>query len=119
MKQALDYALDLRKGGRVSAQTPILCYVLGSTIEASSTSELTMGETRVIPRRYDAVMKQAHARTFRLLERLKSSKAMQLNDAELAEVMDQNELELSPALVEADSEAGSSTAVRADVALAS
>lgn len=95
MDQALGYARELHKGGRVSKHTPILCYVLGSTIDPASDEEMGSGQnTRILARRYDAVLKQAHARTFRLLQRIQSSKALQVGDPDLADVMGQEELAL-------------------------
>lgn len=100
MDQALDYARELRKGGRVSKQTPILCYVLGSTIDPAADEEMGSGQnTRILARRYDAVLKQAHARTFRLLQRIQGSKALQGGDQDLADVMDQGELEFTSGTV--------------------
>jgi hypothetical protein len=92
--QGLAYARELRKG-RVSRDTPILCYVLGSTVDATLDEELVSGHTRILARRYESVLKQAHARTFRLLSHVEASKALQSADLELADVVSQEELELS------------------------
>jgi hypothetical protein len=93
--QGLDYARELRKSGRVSKTTDVLCYVLGTTVDPDAEEETTEGpHTRIIARRYADVLAQAHARTFRLLERIEGSPAVRVGDADLADLLDQEELVL-------------------------
>jgi len=86
--QALNYAKELRRSGRVSKDTPITCYVLGSTVDSFAEDTLSDSNITVLPRRYQAILGQAHARTFRLLSAIENSKAVRIADAELADVLD-------------------------------
>jgi hypothetical protein len=95
--QGLDYARELRRSGSVSKSTDVLCYVLGTTIDEGAEDELAEGpHTRIIPRRYAEVLAQANARTFRLLERVETSPAVRVGDADLADLLDQEELVFIP-----------------------
>lgn len=71
--QALNYARELRKSGKVDQSTKIICYVLGSSITSEDNGKMTDGETEIIPRRYNSILRQANARTFNLLQRLENS----------------------------------------------
>jgi hypothetical protein len=79
--QALDYAREIRNSGKVDRNTKITCYVLGSSISSSSdvAEPNKEGNTTIIPRRYSAVLKQAHARTFNLLSKIEKITAKPIN----------------------------------------
>lgn len=86
--QALRYAREIRKSGRVTKSTRITCYVLGTEVDTDAEDDQTEGNSVVIPRSYHAVLRQAHARTFNLLERVKESDAVRVTDPELKQVID-------------------------------
>lgn len=71
--QALNYARELRRSGKVDQTTKIICYVLGSSVDAEDSGKMTDGETEIVPRRYNAVLRQANARTFNLLQKLENT----------------------------------------------
>lgn len=71
--QALNYARELRRSGKVDQETKIICYVLGSSIAAEDNVKMTDGQTEIIPRRYNSILRQANARTFNLLQRLENT----------------------------------------------
>ncbi|HEU0053598.1 MAG TPA: hypothetical protein VFQ39_10490, partial [Longimicrobium sp.] len=85
--QANRYARELRRSGKVGETTKIVAYVLGSAIEQDAAQELEEGRTRIIPRRYSDVLRQAHARTFHLMKALQRSVRPTVSDPELAEVI--------------------------------
>lgn len=70
--QAKDYARAIRASGKVDRNTKITCYVLGASINSAGdvAEPTTEGNTIIIPRRYSAILKQAHARTFNLLNKI-------------------------------------------------
>jgi hypothetical protein len=92
--QAQGYARELRRSGRIGQSVPILCYVLGATIEPGAEATVDEGATRIIPRRYSDVLGQADARTFRLLQKIEASKAVRLGDPDLEDIVHQEELPL-------------------------
>jgi hypothetical protein len=71
--QALNYARELRRSGKIDQETKIICYVLGSSIAAEDNVKMTDGQTEIIPRRYNSILRQANARTFNLLQRLENT----------------------------------------------
>lgn len=85
--QALGYCRELRRAGRVSRSTQITAYVLGTTIDPNADEEATEGNTRIIPRRYSDVLRQAHARTFHLLNAVKGSGLEATRDPDLEEAL--------------------------------
>lgn len=95
--QALGYAREIRRAGRVGKQTDITAYVLGTTVDPLAEDVGGEGATKIIPRRYSDVLRQAHARTFRLLERIEAEKLRDHVDPELEAVLNpaQAELDLS------------------------
>lgn len=70
--QALGYAREIRRSGKVAKSTRITCYVLGSTIDHNAIDNNDEGNTTVIPMTYNTVMAKAKARTFNLLSKLDS-----------------------------------------------
>ena len=70
------------------------CYVLGASIDPLADEESSEGNTIIIPRRYNAVLGQAHARTFNLLKKVENTKNVKVSDADLYDVIypDQEEL---------------------------
>lgn len=71
--QALNYARELRRSGKIDQETKIICYVLGSSIAAEDNVKMTDGQTEIIPRRYNSILRQANARTFNLLQKLENT----------------------------------------------
>lgn len=92
--QAQRYAREIRRTGRVSRETAIVAYVLGTTVEPLAEDVSEEGNTRIIPRRYSDVLRQAHARTFHLLKRIEAQKWDQSVDPELEAVINPTQLEL-------------------------
>jgi len=80
--QAMVYAREIRTSGKVDKNTKITCYVLGSSISSNSdvAEPNKEGNTTIIPRRYSAVLKQAHARTFNLLSKIQSLSSGQIKE---------------------------------------
>lgn len=68
--QALEYASEIRKSGKIQNWTEITAFVLGSRIADDASDSITEGKTIVTPRTYDGVLSLAHARTFNLLKNL-------------------------------------------------
>jgi hypothetical protein len=68
--QALKYARELKRTGKVTKETEITCYVLGSSVDPDAEETSTEGKITVYPRTYSSVLRQANARTFHLLKHL-------------------------------------------------
>ena len=79
-QQAQDYASELRKSGKVQYDTTIMVLVLGTTVAPDAGTEIEEGKTRVIAHAYSTILHAAHARTFRLLEKIRQAKSAQLTD---------------------------------------
>jgi hypothetical protein len=71
----------------VSKTTEITAYVLGTTVDPLAEDVGGEGATKIIPRRYSDVLRQAHARTFHLLKQIEAKKLRDAADPELAAVM--------------------------------
>jgi hypothetical protein len=95
-RQAQDYAIEIRNSGRISPKTEIVCFVLGANIKKGAGEESTEGDyIRVIPRTYNIVLRQANARTFNLIQKIKQAKDIQDSDdadPEIKEVLAQSDL---------------------------
>lgn len=92
-RQAEDYATKIMKSGKIDPSTEIICYVLGSKVDCEDIKE---GTRKVIPRAYSIVLRQAHARTFNLIEKIKEFKGISeegVTDKEIKEVLSQAEIE--------------------------
>lgn len=99
--QAMHYAREIRKSGKVSMDTKITCYVLGASIDPLANQESTEGSTVIIPRRYNTILGQAHARTFNLLKKVETDKKVKLADTDLYDVIYPEEEELIQAFAQA------------------
>ncbi len=88
--QAQDYASEIRKSGKIRDKTSIIAFVLGANIANDATEEIKEGNTMIYPRTYSTVIRQAHARTFHLLEKVKeATKDSQLFDADVERIINQ------------------------------
>lgn len=88
--QAQDYASEIRKSGKVRDRTSIIAFVLGANIASDATKEITEGNTVVYPKTYSTVIRQAHARTFHLLGKIKeATKDTQLFDPDVERIINQ------------------------------
>ncbi len=83
--QALLYARELRKSKKVSLDTPILAYVLGSEVSPYANTDFIEGPIKIIPCRYNIVLAKAHARTFNLIKKIEEIKKITY-ESELDEV---------------------------------
>jgi hypothetical protein len=76
VRQAEDYASELRSSQLVQDQTKITAYVLGATI--GDAQQIQTGanppnyNTTIIPMTFDVILRKAHARTFSLKSKLES-----------------------------------------------
>jgi hypothetical protein len=92
-RQATDYALEIVNSGKITQNTKVTCYVLGTTVDLLSNKISKEGETiEVIPRPYSTVLRQAHARTFNLIEKIRNNKEIEFSDDEITEVVSQSEI---------------------------
>jgi hypothetical protein len=72
--QAMYYAREIRKSGKVGRTTKITCYVLGSTIDVNAETKNFDGSITIIPMRYSTLISKAKARLFGLIEELEKYK---------------------------------------------
>lgn len=82
-QQAFDYCRELRKSGNVQATTSIVAYVLGASVDPIDENPTIDGNTKILPRTYATVLRQAQARTFHLKNKLQAFSAGTPVDAEL------------------------------------
>lgn len=88
--QAQDYASEIRKSGKVRDRTAIIAFVLGANIAGDAMDEIKEGNTMIYPKTYSTVIRQAHARTFHLLEKIKeATKDSQLFDPDVERIINQ------------------------------
>lgn len=94
-RQVEDYARAIMHSGKIDGRTRITCFVLGSRVHKEC-SEVTLGENnniRVIPRPYSTVLRQAHTRTFNLMNKIKQSKSIdESKDVEIETIINQKEI---------------------------
>jgi hypothetical protein len=88
--QAVGYARQIRDSGKVSKTTKITCYVLGASVDSPAEDTFSEGNTMVYPRAYNTVLKQAHARTFNLLNKLQAHSSFESSDQDLEEIMSED-----------------------------
>ena len=90
-RQTEDYALAIKRSGRASDFTSIICYTLGKEIH---TEERVTGQNiKIIPIPYDIVLRKAHARTFNLINKIKEIKGIEEpTDSEINMVLAQKEI---------------------------
>ena len=89
--QAKNYAREIMRSGKIRRETPIIVYVLGAELNEDSRDEQTEGNIEIIPRTYSTILRQAHARTFHLHEKLRAAYNFE-QDQDLKEVLAQEEL---------------------------
>jgi hypothetical protein len=85
--QARNYSKEIRKGGRVSAKTEIVAYVLGATLEEGLESADYGENTHIIPTVYQTILRKAHQRTFNLKKQLQETQPTITSDPEVDEVL--------------------------------
>ncbi len=93
-RQAEDYADEIINCGKIEPETTIMSFVLGSNIECGK-ADLYDTRVQVIPKTYDIVLRQAHARTFQLKKKIKEVKGIPespIDDKEMVEVFNQSDL---------------------------
>ncbi|WP_281184761.1 ATP-binding protein [Trichlorobacter lovleyi] len=96
--QAMKYAREIRKSGKVGRDTRITCYVLGASVEPTAEEQFIEGNTVIIPRRYNTILGQAHARTFNLMKKIETNKNVKLADEDLFEIIYPEQEDLLQAL---------------------
>lgn len=72
--QAMYYAREIRKSGKVDKTTRITCYVLGSSINNDAEEKNNDGLITIIPMRYSTVITKAKSRLFNLIDKLEKFK---------------------------------------------
>jgi len=88
IRQALDYASEIRKSGKISGETQIVGFVLGTTLAPDAQERLQEGaNTTIYPRPYSTILLQANARTFNLQRKIEEAKGKQLSDPEIEDVL--------------------------------
>jgi hypothetical protein len=87
INQAKGYAKELRKAHSVTPGTQIVCFVLGNTCGEDALDDELIGDITIKPRRYDNLIKRAHARMFNLQRQIRSSPFLNAVDAEVEEVL--------------------------------
>jgi hypothetical protein len=97
--QAMGYSRAIRQSGKVSRDTRVTCYVLGTEVDPNADEEQYEGATVIIPRTYQTVLRQAHARTFNLLEKVESSEAVRVTDPELRDAIGDSQPPLGSDLI--------------------
>lgn len=85
--QAMKYAREIRGSGKVSRFTKITCYVLGASVESTAEEPATDGSITVYPKAYNTILKQAHSRTFNLLNKLQALNRFEPYDSDLEEIL--------------------------------
>lgn len=95
-RQGEDYAHELKKSGKAQNHTKITVFVLGSNISQDIQDDTEEGNVTVKARAYSTILRQAHARTFHLLDKLKQfHDSQQLTDPLVEEIItNKNQLQL-------------------------
>ncbi len=98
MRQCEDYARQLRKNGKVGTSTKITGYVLGANIDKEIGGKSTQDDEKTViyPKTYSIVLREAHARTFNLLEKIRRVRVEKgiiedETDPEVEEVLNQTD----------------------------
>ena len=86
-RQGHNYAIELRKTGKIQKSTEIRVFVLGSEIAEEVGEDLVQGNTTVCARAYTVVLQRAHARTFHLLQKIRETRQEQLEDPEVERIL--------------------------------
>ncbi len=92
INQAVNYIRILRKEASLTAETVIVAYVLGSSIENFVDKSKIGDSTFIYPMTYNILLQKAHARTFNLMNKIKEAKKIKSEDKEMAAVMQQKSL---------------------------
>jgi len=91
MRQAEDYANEIRKSGKVTRDTQIEAFVLGTTVADDARETRKLGDptphTIIKSETYSTTLNKAHARTFNLLKKIEQAKEAELYDKEIEEVL--------------------------------
>ena len=90
MRQAEDYASEIRKSGKIKRDTQIEAFVLGTTIADDAKDPVKKGEpthTKIQSETYSTTLRKAHARTFNLLKKIEQAKEAELYDKDIEEVL--------------------------------
>lgn len=74
--QAMGYCRAIRDTNKIDLNTKMVAYVLGSEVPPQYDSPLTEGNTTIIPVRYNVLLRGAHARTFKLIEKIENLKGV-------------------------------------------
>ena len=86
-RQGEDYAMELRKSGKVQDRTKVVVFVLGTKVAREVGDDVKVGNTTVCARPYVVILRQAHARTFNLLQKIKEAKEEDLLDPDVEGVI--------------------------------
>jgi hypothetical protein len=89
-RQGDDYAIELRKSGKVQNSTKIVVYVLGTNVDQDVEDDTDRGNVTIRARSYSVILKRAHARTFHLIEKIKEVKE-DLLDLDVEEAIQKTE----------------------------
>jgi len=94
MRQAEDYAGEIRKSGKIKRETLIEAFVLGTTRSDEARDPVNKGDpthTKIKSETYSTTLRKAHARTFHLLKKIEQAKEIELYDKEIEEVLSKPE----------------------------
>ena len=91
MRQADDYVNEIRRSGKVTRETQIEVFVLGTTIADDAREIIKKGDptthTKIQSETYSTTLLKAHSRTFNLLKKIEQAKEAELYDKEIEEVL--------------------------------
>lgn len=90
MIQALHYAKEISRSGKVSKSTRIQCFVLGTTISDDSQEAIIQGNIQVTPMPYSTILRKAHNRTLKLIDKIEAVTGKVLFDEEINYVLSQS-----------------------------
>lgn len=88
VRQAEDYEIEIRKSGKISVETKVTAFVLGAKLGEDARAPITKADnTFIYPRTYSTVLRQAHARTFNLQEKIQRTSGTDLFDPDVERVV--------------------------------
>jgi hypothetical protein len=87
LRQAEDYAIGLQKAKQVKTDTDLVAFVLGTKLAEGADEERVVGKVRIVPMKYDVVLKRAHARTFHLQRKLEVARGAAQVDPAIEEAL--------------------------------
>jgi len=94
LDQAKKYAYILLDEGHISESTEIVAYVLGSSTDKSA-RPMKLGRKdniNIMPLTFSIILRKAHARTFNLIEKIRKSKNLLIQDQQIKEISKQRNL---------------------------